>query len=121
MASNIFILQRRAEPFEAPAVKLDALIAEDLLKQQRADEVADCQPIRRGRFEEIVSGETAPRSPHVVDDHGWIARDMSGHMPRDDASVLIESATGGKADDDADRFAPVKILRRGGAGAAIGS
>jgi hypothetical protein len=120
--ADIFVLYGNAEPFEAPAVELNALVAEDLLEQQRADEVADCQTVGGRRFEEKVGGEAAAGSTHVVDDHGWIARDMSGHMPGDYTGVLIETATGGKADDDADCLASVEILVSGsGACAATGN
>jgi hypothetical protein len=47
---------------------------------------------------------------------------MSRHMPGDDTSVLIETAAGGKADDDTDRLASVEILVSGrGVCAATGN
>ena len=75
-------------------VLLRSLVAEDLLQQQRADEIADGQAIRSAGFVEIIGGEPAAGAGHIVDDHGRVAGYMLRHVARDGAGVLIEAAAG---------------------------
>ena len=47
--ADLFVLRER-RAIGAPAVELNALVAEDLSEQQRADEVADCQTVEAANF-----------------------------------------------------------------------
>src|SRR5512145_2006899 len=101
-----------ADEFELARVEFDPLLSQHLAEKQAADKVPDGESIRLGNFINVIGGNKASRSGHVFDDHRRLAGNMLAHMAREGASVSIESAAGGKADDDPDGFPFVKIIRR---------
>ncbi|MNC87453.1 hypothetical protein D3C83_31810 [compost metagenome] len=108
-------MHRRTEPFEAPRIEFNALVAQDLLEHERADEVADDQSVSR-RFKEVVCRHPAAGAGHIFDDDGRVAGDVPPHVPGDRARVGIKAAACGETHDEANGLAAKKIrIRCGGA------
>src|SRR2546428_14113596 len=65
----------------------------------------DSEPIGMRAPVEVNRGNEAPVARHVLNDDGGCVGDVLPNMPRDDAGVRVETATGNEADDDAQSLA----------------
>src|SRR5258705_412544 len=82
-------------------------------KKRAADKMSDGESVGFGDSENMIRGDQAARARHIFHDDTGIARNVSAQVARNGAGVSIKAAAGGKADDDANVFAFVEIIRGG--------
>ncbi len=111
-ADNEIILRRHAQVLEFGAIERHARQAENLLKDQTADEIADSESIRLGYFVDMIRRQQTRRPRHIIDDHRRRSGNMFPHMARDHSRVSIEAATWSQTDDQSNGFAFEKSILR---------
>ena len=80
--------------------------------------MADRESVGLGDSKDMVGSDQAARARHIFYDDTGVTRNVFAQMARNGAGVSIEAAAGGKANDDANVFTFVEVLRGGALGNA---
>jgi hypothetical protein len=98
-----------ADPVELQRVEPSVLVSQQGLQRRGAGCDGEFRSIARGVVVDIVGGDQAARSRHVLDHEGRIARKILAHVPGERLGIEARAAAGAEADRNLDLPALVEV------------
>ncbi len=108
-AEHEVILRWNSDVLKFAGVKFNARLAQKLLEEKSADEMADRQSIGSRGFVDIVGRDHASGAGHIFNQNRRVAGNVFAHMAADCSRVSVVTAAGGETDDHTNGLAFVKV------------
>src|SRR4030095_10859169 len=103
---------RRADEIEFGPIKSDFFAADQLRVVKRRRRRTESQTVGLSDVVDVIGGDHAARARHVLHQNRRVTGNMFAHVTRVGSGKKIMGVAGQVADDDADRFALIKIRLR---------
>ena len=104
------VLRRHSDVFKFERIEFNARLAEELLQELSADEMADGETVGFGYFKEVVRRNQSPRPGHVVNDDARFPGNILAEVAGNKASVRIVPTSWRGAHDNSDCFPFIERL-----------